>query len=164
MGVAQELMLLVVSNIFSIVVLVFAHVGLSGAEQFIIFGALYDTLHDIHSSHMSNASVHTLHMPKPNVTRVQSATERTASVHTLHMPKPNVTRVQSATQWTASIHTLHMPKPNVTRVQSATQKETCGQPWQNSSTESRKRGSKKPSAANSGVTLFFHCHVSFPGV
>ena len=51
------------------------------------------------------ASVHTLHMPKPNVTRVQSATERTASVHTLHMPKPNVTRVQSATEWTASVHT-----------------------------------------------------------
>ena len=38
-------------------------------------------------------------MPKPNVTRVQSATEWTASVHTLHMPKPNVTRVQSATEW-----------------------------------------------------------------
>ena len=36
----------------------------------------------------------------------------------------------------------------------ATRKETCGQPWQNSSTESRKCGSKKPSAANSGVTLF----------
>ena len=41
----------------------------------------------------------------------------TASVHILHMPKPNVTRVHSATQWTASIHTLHMPKPNVTHVQ-----------------------------------------------
>ena len=40
-----------------------------------------------------------------------------ASVHTWngHIPKPNVTRVQSATQWTASVHTLHMPKPNVTR-------------------------------------------------
>ena len=38
----------------------------------------------------------------------------------------------------------------------ATRKETCGQPWQNSSTESRKRGSKKPSAANSGVTLFYN--------
>ena len=61
-------------------------------------------------------------MPKPNVTRVQSATQWTASVHTIHMPKPNVTRVQSATQWTASVHTLHMPKPNVTRVQSATQR------------------------------------------
>ena len=60
-------------------------------------------------------------MPKPNVTRVQSATEWTASVHTLHMPKPNVTRVQSATEWTASVHTLHMPKPNATRVQSATE-------------------------------------------
>ena len=36
------------------------------------------------------------------------------------MPKPNVTRVQSATQWNAAVHTLHMPKPNVTRVQSAT--------------------------------------------
>ena len=46
-------------------------------------------------------------MPKPNVTRVQSATESTASVHTSHMPKPNVTRVQSATEWTASVHTLH---------------------------------------------------------
>ena len=57
------------------------------------------------------ASVHTLHMPKPNVTRVQSATHWTASVHCLHMPKPNVTRVQSATQWTASVHALHMPKP-----------------------------------------------------
>ena len=36
-----------------------------------------------------------------------------ASVHTWHghIPKPNVTRVQSATQWTASVHTLHMPKP-----------------------------------------------------
>ena len=67
------------------------------------------------------ASVHTLHMLKPNVTRVQSATQSTASVHTLHMPKPNVTRVQSATQSTASVHTLHMLKPNVTRVQSATQ-------------------------------------------
>ena len=33
------------------------------------------------------------------------------------MPKPNVTRVQRATQWTASVHTLHMPKPNVTHVQ-----------------------------------------------
>ena len=94
-----------------------------------------------------NASVHTLHMPKPNVTRVQSATQWTASVHTLHMPKPNVTRVQSAwtpsvdillmpkpnvtrvqsaTQWTASVHTLHMPKPYVTRVQSATQWTTVG--------------------------------------
>ena len=57
-------------------------------------------------------------MSKPNVTRVQSATEWTASVHTLHMSKPNVTRVQSATEWTASVHTLHMSKPNVTRVQS----------------------------------------------
>ena len=44
-------------------------------------------------------------------------TQWTASVHILHMPKPNVTRVQSATQWTASVHTLHMPKPNVTHVQ-----------------------------------------------
>ena len=71
----------------------------------------------------SRASVHTWHghIPKPNVTRVQSATQWTASVHTLHMPKPNVTRVQSATQWTASVYTLHMPKPNVTRVQSATE-------------------------------------------
>ena len=68
------------------------------------------------------ASVHTLHMSKPNVTRVQSATEWTASVHTLHMSKPNVTRVQSATEWTASVHTLHMSKPNVTRVQSATER------------------------------------------
>ena len=58
-------------------------------------------------------------MSKPNVTRVQSATQWTASVHTLRMSKPNVTRVQSATQWTASVDTLHMSKPNVTRVQSA---------------------------------------------
>ena len=36
------------------------------------------------------------------------------------MSKPNVTRVQSATEWTASVHTLHMSKPNVTCVQSAT--------------------------------------------
>ena len=50
-------------------------------------------------------------MSKPNVTRVQSATEWTASVHALHMSKPNVTRVQSATEWTASVHTLHMSKP-----------------------------------------------------
>ena len=41
-------------------------------------------------------------MSKPNVARVQSATQWNASVHTLHMSKPNVTRVQSATQWTAS--------------------------------------------------------------
>ena len=67
------------------------------------------------------ASVNTLHISKPNVTRVQSATEWTASVHTLHISKPNVTRVQSATEWTASVHTLHMSKPNVTRVQSATE-------------------------------------------
>ena len=40
-----------------------------------------------------------------------ASTPGTASVHTLHMPKPNVTRVQSATQWTASVHALHMPKP-----------------------------------------------------
>ena len=86
-------------------------------------------------------------MPKPNVTRVQCATEWTASVHTPHMPKPNVTRVQSATEWTASVHSAHMSKPvmqlvfkvlrngldcfgtyfthaqtcNVTRVQSATE-------------------------------------------
>ena len=85
------------------------------------FCALNDTLHDIHTSHMSNAWVHTLHMPKPNVTRAQGATEWTASVHTLHMPKPNVTRVHSATEWTASVHTLHTPKPNVTRVHSATE-------------------------------------------
>ena len=56
------------------------------------------------------------HMSKPNVTRVQSATEWTAWVHTSHMSKPNVTRVQSATEWTASVHTSHMSKPNVTRV------------------------------------------------
>ena len=42
-------------------------------------------------------------MSKPNVTRVQSATERTASVHTLHMSKPNVTGVQSGTERTASV-------------------------------------------------------------
>ena len=46
----------------------FAHVGLSGAEQFIFSCALDDTLHVLHTSHMSNASVHALHMPKPNVT------------------------------------------------------------------------------------------------
>ena len=46
-------------------------------------------------------------MSKPNVTRVQSATEWTASVHTLHMSKPNVTGVLSAVEWTASVHTLH---------------------------------------------------------
>ena len=57
------------------------------------------------------ASVHTLHMSQPNVTRVQSATEWTASVHTLHMSTPNVTCVQSATEWTASVHTSHMSKP-----------------------------------------------------
>ena len=73
----------------------------------------------VQSATQWTASVHTLHMSKPNVTRV--ATQWTASVHTLHMSKPNVTRVQSATQWTASVHTLHMSKPNVTRVQSATQ-------------------------------------------
>ena len=61
-------------------------------------------------------------MSKPNVTRVQSATQWTASVHSLHMSKPNVTRVQSATERTASVHTLHMSKPNVTRVQSATER------------------------------------------
>ena len=54
-------------------------------------------------------------MPKPNVTRVQSATQWTASVHTLHMPKPNVTRVQSATERTASVHTLQMSKPVMLR-------------------------------------------------
>ena len=75
----------------------------------------------VQSATQWTASVHTLHMSKPSVTRVQSATQWTASVHTLHMSKPNVTRVQSAAQWTASVHTLHMSKPNVTRVQSATQ-------------------------------------------
>ena len=54
-------------------------------------------------------------MSKPNVSRVQSATEWTASVHTLQMSKPNVTRVQSATEWTASVLTLHVSKRNVTR-------------------------------------------------
>ena len=52
----------------------------------------------------------------PKITRVQTAREWTASVHTLHMPKPDVTRVQRA-----SVHTLHMPKPKVTRGQSATE-------------------------------------------
>ena len=65
----------------------------------------------VQSATERTASVHTLHMSKPNVTRVQSATEWTASVHTLHMSKLNVTRVQSATEWTASVHTLHMSKP-----------------------------------------------------
>ena len=57
----------------------------------------------VQSATERTASVHTLHMSKPNVTRVQSAAE--------HMSKPNVTRVQSATEWTASVHTLHMSKP-----------------------------------------------------
>ena len=60
---------------------------------FCALNILNDTLHDIDTSRMSNASVHTLHMPKPNVTRGQSATQWTASVHTLHMSKPNATRV-----------------------------------------------------------------------
>ena len=61
-------------------------------------------------------------MSKPNVTRVQSATQWTASVHTLHMSKPNVTRVQSATQWNASVHTFtHVQTCDCVRVQSATQ-------------------------------------------
>ena len=51
---------------------------------------------------LRNGLLLALHMSKPNVTRVQSATQWTASVHTLHMSKPNVTRVLSATQWTAS--------------------------------------------------------------
>ena len=46
-------------------------------------------------------------------THVIDATEWTASVHTLHMSKPNVTRVQSATEWTASVHTSHMSKPKL---------------------------------------------------
>ena len=46
-------------------------------------------------------------------THVIDATEWTASGHTLHMSKPNVTRVQSATAWTASVHTSHMSKPNL---------------------------------------------------
>ena len=46
-------------------------------------------------------------MSKPNVARVQSATEWTAPVHSQHMSKANVTRVQSATEWTASVHTLY---------------------------------------------------------
>ena len=46
-------------------------------------------------------------MSKPNVSRVQSATEWTASVHTLHMSKPNVAGVQSAAEWTASVPFLH---------------------------------------------------------
>ena len=45
-------------------------------------------------------------MSKPNVTRVQSATQWTASVHTLtHVQTCDYVRVQSATQWTASVHT-----------------------------------------------------------
>ena len=39
-------------------------------------------------------------------------------VHTLHMSKPDVIRVESATEWTAP-KTLHMSKPNVTCVQIA---------------------------------------------
>ena len=49
---------------------------------------------------------HTLHMSKPNVTRVQCATQWNASVHTLtHVQTCDYVRVQSATQWTASVHT-----------------------------------------------------------
>ena len=62
------------------------------------------------------ASIHTLHMFKPNGTRVQSATEWTASVHTLHMSKLDATRVQNATEWIASLHTLHVSKPYISRV------------------------------------------------
>ena len=54
-------------------------------------------------------------MSKPNVTRVQSATQWTASVHTLHMSKPNVTRVQSATQWTASCN-VKRPASNLSTI------------------------------------------------
>ena len=50
-------------------------------------------------------------MSKPNVTRVQSATEWTASTYFTHVQTCDVTRVQSATEWTASVHTLHMSKP-----------------------------------------------------
>ena len=63
-------------------------------------------------------------MPKPNVTRVQSATQCTECRYILHTCSHlESIRVQSATEWTASVHTLHMPKPNVTvtRVQSATE-------------------------------------------
>ena len=56
---------------------------------------------------MDCCGTYTLHRSKPNVTRVQSATEWTAAVHTLHMSKPNVTRVQSATEWTAAVHILY---------------------------------------------------------
>ena len=65
-------------------------------------------------------------MSKPNVTRVQSATEWPASVHTLHMSKPNVTRVQSATECVFKVlrnglllYIYTCPNSNVTRVQSA---------------------------------------------
>ena len=110
--------------------LFFVHFDTHGTRfrDFTICTASLHTLHmskpnvtRVQSATQSTASLHTLHMSKPNVTRVQSATQSTSSLHTLHMPKPNVTRVQSATQSTASVHSLHMPKPNVTRVQSATQ-------------------------------------------
>ena len=62
-------------------------------------------------------------MSKPNVTRVQSATQWNASVHTLtHVQTCDYVRVQSATQWNASVHTLtHVQTCDYVRVQSATQ-------------------------------------------
>ena len=87
----------------------------NGLLRYILYTCPNPNVTRVQSATQRTASVHTLHMPKPNVTRVQSATQRTASVHTLHMPKPNVTCVQSATEWTASVHTLHMPKPVMLR-------------------------------------------------
>ena len=91
------------------------------------------------------ASVHTLHMSKLNVTRVQVLRNVYCGTYFTHAQTCNVTLVQSATEWTASVHTLHMSKLvmqpvfkcygmdcfgtfftrvqtcNVTRVQSATE-------------------------------------------
>ena len=58
-------------------------------------------------------------MSRPNVTRVQSATEWPASVHTLHMPKPHVTHVQSATEWTLWLG-LALPLSKKRKLQSGT--------------------------------------------
>ena len=105
------------------------------------------------------------HMSKPNVTRVQIATQWTASVHMSHMSKPNVTRVQIATQWTASVHMSHMSKPNVTRVQIATQwtasvhmsrmsKPNVTSHGRTLTLSEKCVGPKKSSAATGDVTLF----------
>ena len=126
------------------------------------FGTLHMSKPDVtrvQSATQWTASVHTLHISKPNVTHVQSATQWTSSVHTLHMSKPNVTRVQSATQWIASVHTLHMSKPNVTLFKALRNGllryilYTCP----------NLMGPKKPSAANCDVTLFLLGDATFVG-